>query len=109
MLLRKYFPLQSIHYRIFMYECVGRVGDGFDIVFLILFSLCVRDSLKKNLEHKGELFQALQPGSNGLASLVRRILLGIMARSHGDLALLWPDAAELSCARRHRARIALNE
>ena len=33
MLLRKYFPLQSIHYCIFMYECVGRVGDGFDHVF----------------------------------------------------------------------------
>src|SRR5438309_8242950 len=100
-----------------MYECVGRVGDGFDHVLLILFSLCVRDSLKKTLEHKekktlehkGELFQALQPGSNGLASLIRRILLGIMARSYGDLALRWPGAAELSCARRHRARIALNE
>src|SRR5207237_10218207 len=57
---------------------------------------------------RSELFQALQPGSNGRASLVRRILLRIMARSHGDLALRWPGAAELSCARQHRAWIALN-
>jgi hypothetical protein len=54
------------------------------------------------------LLECLHPVRESLPSLIRRVLLGIMESSHGNLALRGPGAAELLMTRQHRAWLALN-